>query len=260
MRLQDSEWLAQAQKLPQGTSRRTKHTCGNGSPSLVLYHNNDSWSAYCWRCKRSASVDKTHVLLRAEPPPPVRSVPTDLALVRSSAYELAIAEFVAAKGMDLLYLPADLWYSAKAKRLVLCDSGLLLGRDLTGRSAAKWLNYSDGGYLGEVQPGGTVVVVEDAFSYYKVKYALNRCEATACCAVVCALGTKDNSSLVLAISATRRCIVMFDGDKAGHVGADQWARRFAPFGVSVVAHCAPDGLDPKDMRLQDIVDHIRSVL
>lgn len=47
--LSADEWLAQAQALPEGGRGRVDHVCGGGR-TLLLSHNRDDWSAFCFRC------------------------------------------------------------------------------------------------------------------------------------------------------------------------------------------------------------------
>src|SRR5262249_29103104 len=130
----------------------------------------------CQRCKEGARMDKEHVLLGGpaddEKAPSRAEVPSDLKRVLGSGYEAAIGGFLASKRMMFPYLP-KLWYSESTRRGCMQDEcGNWHGRDLTGRSNAKWLHYGTpalGGKCGALQ---VAVVVEDMFSKFKVDYAL----------------------------------------------------------------------------------------
>ncbi|QVE65541.1 DNA primase [Ralstonia phage vB_RsoP_BMB50] len=52
-----SEWLKQAQALPEGASRRIGHVCGDGTP-LLISHEVGRWRAWCHRCHEPGMVDK----------------------------------------------------------------------------------------------------------------------------------------------------------------------------------------------------------
>ncbi|ANH51078.1 DNA primase [Pseudomonas phage VSW-3] len=56
------EWLKQAQALTVGTKDKVRHLCGDAS--LVVYHNVDSWSAWCWRCHARGWVPKEQPSMR----------------------------------------------------------------------------------------------------------------------------------------------------------------------------------------------------
>lgn len=49
MALPYSEWLQQAQRLPEGRSARVSHDCGEGRPMLIE-HNSDGFRCWCHRC------------------------------------------------------------------------------------------------------------------------------------------------------------------------------------------------------------------
>jgi DNA primase len=57
-----SEWLAEAQAITVGTKNKVQHLCGDAS--LVVYHNVDSWSAWCWRCHSRGWVPKAQPNMR----------------------------------------------------------------------------------------------------------------------------------------------------------------------------------------------------
>lgn len=57
-----SEWLAEAQAITVGTKNKVQHLCGDAS--LVVYHNVDSWTAWCWRCHTRGWVPKEQPSMR----------------------------------------------------------------------------------------------------------------------------------------------------------------------------------------------------
>ena len=248
-RLEESGWLQVAQRLPIGTSRRIKHA-GEPTPALVVYNNVDSWSAYCWRCKATARIMKSHVLLGAAPPKIERRFPPDALPLISHEYAHVVYAFLPSKGMDVSYLPDSALFSAADKRLILREGAACVGRDITGRSGAKWLSYTDDKVFGNPISGEPVVVVEDAFSYYKVKHAVPNAN------VVAALGTSLTPALKLRLIQCASVVIFFDGDKGGADGAARWRFELAPHGTPVIVALAPSGLDPKDMQLLDIQRHL----
>jgi DNA primase len=60
--MEPSEWLAEAQAIPVGTKNKVQHLCGDAS--LVVYHNVDSWTAWCWRCHTRGWVPKAQPNMR----------------------------------------------------------------------------------------------------------------------------------------------------------------------------------------------------
>lgn len=53
--LDPASWLAQAQQLDMGRSRRVKHDCGDGL-TLKIERNEDGWRSWCFRCQDSGWV------------------------------------------------------------------------------------------------------------------------------------------------------------------------------------------------------------
>lgn len=89
---------------------------------------------------------------------------------------------------------------------------------------------------------------------YKVQWALR---GTGGIQVVCSLGTALRPELFLSLIQKARHVIMFyDGDTAGHKGAKLEAKRLNTAGILATSACAPDGFDPKDMRVLDIQQHI----
>lgn len=52
MSLDKRTWLAQAQQLSEGQSKRVEHVCGPGN-CMVIEHTDEGWRAYCHRCSDS---------------------------------------------------------------------------------------------------------------------------------------------------------------------------------------------------------------
>ena len=167
--------------------------------------------------------------------------------------QLNVGQFLVRKNMDYLYLPNDLMYSESRQRLMVPMPHGYSGRDLTERSSQKWMIYSPAKFVGTVS-SNTTVVVEDLFSMYKVQWALRGVGGVQ---VVCSLGTALRPELFLnLIQKTRHVVMFYDGDTAGHKGAKVEAKRLNTAGIAATSACAPDGFDPKDMRVLDIQQHI----
>lgn len=262
-RLHRSEWLHLAQAIPVGSQARHKHVGDSSNrPNLVVYNNGDSWSAYCMACKAPDRVFKTHVRYSAVAPRESASLvlPRDAVNVHELPQwqQEQIGRFLASKGMDYLYLPGVLQYSRERERLLVHDGQHVLGRDLTGKSPQKWLTYHGSRWLGEPAAGGGMnVMVEDPFSYYKVRWAMRNYPGVHC---ICTLGTRPAMGLMLSMVKPFVTNVMFyDGDKAGHDGARYTEQRLSVMDARVIQHCAPTGLDPKDMQVPAIQHHLESL-
>lgn len=193
---------------------------------------------------------KDHVILGATAGPVDMevSLPPDIKPLRGSEFEIPVAKFLATKNMALPYLP-ELSYSEKRKRLLIQAEGRWHGRDLSGRSPMKWMNYNVAHAVGWPGPLGAVVV-EDLFSKYKTEYALRKVPGLG---VVCALGTGIHTSLVTRLAKSPLILWFGDGDSAGDEAFENGRRRMRPF----VQHRQvrvrpPDGLDPKDMQCAEI--------
>lgn len=227
---------------------------------MVIGHEQAHYWAYCQACKRGAKVLKDHVLVTGTKAPAAStdlSLPRDLlSLDRADQFtQESIAAFLARKGMDLLFMP-PVHYSAERKRLLIQTRQGWVGRDLTGNSKQKWLTYSAGcTYLADkITPH--VILVEDAFSWIKTSYSVMTSPESS---VVCLLGTEIrpallNTMLRQKVSSVHLCL---DGDQAGRSGAARGVRLLRPFIKSCRVGLAPEGLDPKDMQLEQLGDWCR---
>lgn len=247
--LPHADWLDRAKRLAVGMRVRVVHG-RERRPNLVIGNDKDKWWAYCQACKEGGVLTKEHVLLNA----PIVGTQVDLVLpddivpVLGSDYELAVGKFLAGKHMMYPYLPT-LYYSTRTRRLMIQDAEQQWhGRDLTERSAAKWLHY---GAKHSGVPAKTTILVEDMFSKWKVEYAL-RDTIYKHHAVVCTLGTSMSVSTVLALKDAGWLIWMYDGDQPGDDGYTHGRLRMQAFGMFQSRLRPPQGLDPKDMDCTEI--------
>lgn len=249
-RLPDEEWLHHAKKLGVGSRTRLFHR-REGRPNLVVGNEAGKWWAYCQSCKAGGVVEKDHVRITGTVAP---ASSTHLDLPRDSIPILELDEFsrdavlrlLAEKNMDQTYLP-PVYFSEQRKRMLIDTDQGWLGRDTTGHSPQKWLTYQGSLYLHSMV-GSSAVVVEDPFSFYKVRWALQGTDWS----VYCALGTVVRPVLALQLLHHARVIMFFDGDEAGAVGAKREAKKVRGLGVQALARCAPEGLDPKDLSIEEI--------
>ncbi len=244
----EHEWLAQAKRLAIGMSLRIRHRHENRM-NMKIVNDTDRWWCYCQRCHEGGVVMKEHVILGDHKTPADVDVrlPTDMVLLKGSEYEIPVARYLVSKEMALTYLPeSELYYSPSRKRLMLQVEQKWHGRDVTGRSPQKWMNYNNAQIVG--QPGARAcVVVEDLFSMYKVRWAVRKHPDIF---VMCALGTQCKDELVRSLLLWHPDLTLwfFDADNAGDVGATDAMRRMRAFAGE---HCRirpPEGDDPKDMQ------------
>lgn len=261
--LQRDVWLRTAKSLAVGQTTRIYHN-REKRPNLSVGNDVDKYWCYCYACKEGGVVRKEHVKINEGVSPEAHrsdlTLPQDMRpVLGEEMLENAIGAFLAGKCMDFLYVPADtLKYSASRKRLMVQVQGKWFGRDITGSAAQKWLSYNGAHFVGErfktsLLVAGTAVVVEDLFSYFKVKHCLSFTKYS----VYCSLGTGMHGALMQELIKFPRVLFFYDGDSAGYDGADKNSRRLKVFGPSTAALCAPLGLDPKDMTQEAITEHIR---
>ena len=251
--LPQDEWLPQAKRLAVGMTMRIRHGRERRA-NMTIGHERGHWWASCHACKESGRLDKEYVIrmpVEAPASPAELTVPDDLRPVVGGDYEAVVGRFLASKGMMFPYLP-KLWFSERARRLCLHDpaSGWH-GRDITGRSPAKWLHYSKPQLAGHV--GAFTVVTEDLFSMFKVAYALDRGQGyrDAPC-VASSLGAGVGVAAALALKDCTRIVWMYDGDKAGDDGFIQASKRMRVHVPKQYRARPPEGLDPKDMDCESI--------
>ncbi len=245
-------WLHRAKRLPVGQSERIRHL-NERRPNLCIGNAVDRWWCYCQACKQGGVVQKTHVRLDVSPER-TRSnltLPNDMRTLEQCELNVqaAITMFLHSKGMDFMYLP-PLWYSESRKRLLMQHTRHWLGRDVTGDALEKWLTYNGALYLHSNRYKPVAVVVEDAFSFYKVSWACPEVD------VYCALGTQIKDALVVLLKTHQEVRWMFDGDPAGYHGARKGAQRMRGLGVHSYECCAPPMKDPKDLTVQQIRNNI----
>lgn len=260
-RLPDEEWLHLAKKLAVGVRSRHYHR-REGRPNLVVGNEAGKWWAYCQACKAGGVVEKDHVRITGGSAP---ASSTHLDLPRDSTPILELDEFsrdavlrlLAEKNMDQMYLP-PIHFSEQRKRMLIDTGQGWLGRDTTGHSPQKWLTYDGSLWLGKQhgEVSDMAVVVEDPFSYYKVRWAFRE-EPTV--TVYCALGTVARPSLRIMLLPYTDVVFFFDGDDAGVTGARREARAVRGLGTRAIARPAPDGFDPKDLSIDDIRSFINEL-
>uniref|UniRef100_A0AAU6W0N6 DNA primase n=4 Tax=unclassified bacterial viruses TaxID=12333 RepID=A0AAU6W0N6_9VIRU len=254
MSIPQEDWLHLAKRLPVGSTTRIYYK-RDTRPNLVIGNSPTKFWCYCQKRKAGGVVEKDHVRITGVVAP---STSTQLDMPRDSVPLLSLDEFsrdavlrlLALKNMDQMYLP-ELYFSDQRKRMLLNTGQGWLGRDTTGASPQKWLAYSGTLSLGKQEGEGptNAVVVEDPFSYYKVRWALRDDPSWS---VYCALGTVIRPALALIMTEHPKVVMFFDGDDAGVTGAKREAKKLRGLGVQAIARPAPTGFDPKDLTIEVI--------
>lgn len=257
--IRKEDWLLKAKSLCIGSSTRVFHGREH-RPNLVIGNDIDKWWCYCQACKHGGVQQKEHVMLGTSPETKRSDLTLPRDLVRCGigldpVLDHGVGQFLASKGMDYSMLP-DLWYSCTRKRILIQTAEGWLGRDITGNALEKWLTYNKQQFLWKGRNSNTTVVVEDTFSFYKVLWAVEQVN------VMCALGTACKNSMLVQLLDTRQSTVifLFDGDPAGHHGADAGAHRVRGFGIQGFSQCAPGGKDPKDLQAHELQTLIYKVI
>ncbi len=253
MALPENEWLHLAKRTPLHNSSRHVHG-RERRPNLVVKNLDDRYTAYCMACKEGGVHLKEHVRVTGIAPPALShdlTMPSDMVHVGWAEQPVrdGVLGFLAHKNMDMQYLAeANPHFSRQRMRLMLSWEGGWLGRDTTERSPQKWLTFSGQQFLAGSVRHPIAIVVEDPFSFFKVRWALRGQPYS----VYSSLGTAVPGALAIKLLEHDTVMFFYDGDAAGVKGADKESRRFRAFGLSSFMATAPEGKDPKDMTIEEI--------
>lgn len=276
MALPRSEWLHLAQRVPIGGKMRVRHgserTC-----AMDVFNNDEDWSAYCHRCHEAGRVPKQHQRIRRAivDEDRVQAVPADcLRLAEASALQQRETwALLCDKGCPPGVLPEEvLWYSERARRLILRSGSVALGRALDLNRLPKWLPFGEWRGLPMVwttrtgaagtapAPGVTpaLVLVEDALSAYKVAKAIDLHKPNSSIQVCATLGTRITDRF-LPYCMNRTLVGMYDGDGAGRRGFQSMRQRLRVWGAPIIDRSPAKG-DPKDMELADIFAKLEDIV
>lgn len=258
MSIHSSEWLGQAKKVPVGQKRRVYHG-GEETKAMDVYNNPESWSAYCHRCHEGARIYKELLEKPDESAPQYRKYLDQSKLLKLSAVDThiraRIVKLLHDKGMSTVTIAAlKPWYNPVDERLVFRFYGVDIGRDTTGRSGAKWLVYHrdvQRGYVylqGEnsYQTREPVILCEDLFSAQKIRYYTGW-------STLVLMGTNFKEEIAHFL-LDKFVVIATDGDKAGWKSMRSILTRCSLFGIEAVSVDVPDGLDPKDMQPNHLIN------
>lgn len=253
-RLDDSEWLALAERLPVGQQRRVQHSCGR-TPTLVLRSLPEKLTAHCYRCKGWGSKNRTHRVA-----PSLRLQERHVQYVLPDEYTLLSAEpestrnfvysFLTQKGLDPNSIPQSALYSPKHGRVCFdLGEGRYIARTLYD-AVPKWVQYTEQPEYGKFATVGAStsvrVLTEDYLSALKVQ-ACTGLQTTAL------LGTSLSDCLLYELVQTQQTVLVFlDGDAAGRTGAINVLKTLRLVGTMCRIVHLPPNKDPKDLQIQEL--------
>jgi hypothetical protein len=251
------EWLAEAQRLPVGQTKRVIHGA-EGRANMVLRNEQGHWGAFCYECNRRGRKMKEHVRLVDTPVqgPAPSSYPGDLVPIdRSGSRERDIIVHYQYKGVSAIILGSkNSFWSEKDRRIVFRTPDGMIGRALDPWVLNKWHTYSRASYI-RARPVGIagryIILTEDYYSAMKLQHYLEggfpEVLAVSCC------GTRVSPSLLAQLADAAAVFTMFDGDFWGDKAADSAERSVSLMGTRCYRIPTPRGLDPKDLSALEIV-------
>ena len=253
----DAPWLQACKRLAVGQTARFR--CCGRTPAAVLYNKPDAWQMYCHRCKESLSERKQYVsLVQPEVLPRVLPAPAQLICISQTSAELQaqLYGFLVSKGI-MPEMAGAVYYSEQLKRLVWdLQNGTYLARALHQYQQPKWVMLGQPAQYAAAQPlqhpTEQVVLTEDWLSALKIQWVSKKYSSVPVTAVSL-LGTRLSLALKASlIQMNKPVLLMLDGDSAGYAGRDTIQRTLKPF-LQTRSYTI-DGLDPKDMTCQQILE------
>lgn len=253
----DAPWLQACKRLAVGQTARFR--CCGRTPAAVLYNKPEAWQMYCHRCKESLSERKQYVsLVQPEVLPRVLPAPAQLIQIHQTSVELQaqLYGFLMSKGI-WPEMAGAVYYSEQLKRLVWdLQNGTYLARALHSYQAPKWVMLGQPAQYAAAQPlqhpTEQAVLTEDWLSALKIQWVSKKYSSVPVTAVSL-LGTRLSLALKASlIQMNKPVLLMLDGDSAGYAGRDTIQRTLKPF-LQTRSYTI-DGLDPKDMTCQQILE------
>ena len=273
---ESAPWALKCKQLAVGQSARFR--CCGRTPAGVLHNKPEAWEFFCFRCKSRGYVRKQYVsLVKVEVLPRHLPAPTDLKELGNCAREVQALcwGFLVGRGL-MPEMAGAVYYSEQLKRLVWdLQNGTYLARALHQYQQPKWVMLGEPAQYAMAQTpltitpkitqslsessaqctqtaSSAVVLTEDWLSALKVSWV-----ATKYCSepvtAVALLGTRLSLPLkAKLIQLGKPVLLMLDGDSAGYAGRDTIQRTLKPF-LRTRSYTI-DGLDPKDMTCQQILE------
>lgn len=259
----DAPWLQACKRLAVGQTARFR--CCGRTPAAVLFNKPEAWQMYCHRCHTSLSERKQYVsLVQPEVLPRVLPAPAQLIQIHQTGAELQaqLYGFLMSKGI-WPEMAGAVYYSEQLKRLVWdLQNGTYLARALHQYQSPKWVLMGQPAQYAAAQPlqhpTEQVVLTEDWLSALKIQWVSKK-YSSAPVTAVSLLGTRLSLALKASlIQMNKPVLLMLDGDSAGYAGRDTIQRTLKPF---LQTHSYTiDGLDPKDMTCQQILEGLNWII
>lgn len=271
----DAPWLQACKRLAVGQTARFR--CCGRTPAAVIFNKVDAWEMYCHRCHEPQKVRKQYVtLMQPEVLPRVLPAPAKLIQISQTSAELQAQLYglLVSKGI-MPEMAGAVYYSEQLKRLVWdLQNGTYLARALHQYQQPKWVQLGQPAQYatavntgkpnaqkcsGSSQQTACTVLTEDFLSALKVAYVAEKYSSSPPITAIALLGTRLSLPLkAKLIQLGKPVLLMLDGDSAGYAGRDTIQRTLKPF---LQTHSYTiDGLDPKDMQIQTILEGLSYAL
>lgn len=259
-----NEWLAHAQRLPEGVTRKIPHDCGPGD-CLQLNHKRDGWAAYCHRCgykgwvgrpaenlsEKLARLERMRDAERFVRDDPCLPMPAN---TDPRTWPLDARVWLYKAGISNAEIEAlGFYWNPKLLRVVMPVYDGATGvpvywqaRTLDTTNPRKYLNPSvdKARLIVRYGDGPTIVLTEDMLSAYKVSRV-----GVAGWSI---LGTKLNDHTAAEVIREGKPVcVWLDPDKAGQTAAAEIIKKLRSYGVRVRGVLSTK--DPKLLSREEIL-------
>ena len=255
--MQEAPWLRVAKQLPIGGSCRFR--CCGTTKAAVLFNKVASWEGYCHRCKTNFFERKEYVRqVAVVPDKPVSVAPADVINLTDATAQTRqnVYAFLASKGL-MPEMVENLKWSDQARRIIFpLFADISIARAMTAHQNPKWIQYNGRSTFATVpqkpQHVQGIVLTEDYLSALKVAH-VSKHYGSDNVLVSSLLGTRLDAKLKVWIIENEIPVQLWlDGDAAGYDGIKRIKRLLKPY--VPVADFTIDGLDPKDMSVQQILE------
>lgn len=258
------DWVAHAERLPEGYTRKFPHNCGEGA-ALQVNHKEDRYTAYCHRCgfkdwqekapenlaEKLARIDRRRAAERVAQVSPALPMP---AVYEPQQWPLAARVWLYRAGVSNADIEAlGIYWNPDMERVVLPvrnEAGQVVywqARTLLPPTlATKYKNphVDKSNLIAKYGDGDSIVLTEDLLSAWKV--------SRVGVAGWCLLGTKINDYTASEIiKAGKPVYTWLDPDSAGQTAARQIVKRLRAYGVttcSVLSERDPKLLNREQIR------------
>jgi DNA primase len=261
------DWLAAAQALPEGGRGRINHTCGEGR-TLLIKHERDRWSSYCFRCDEPGIEQKPTESWQERLERLTREQGMDAALRRSVALpgppEFDVQQWPAAArvwlykagiGRPEIEELGAYWHRPTGRLVLPIFEGEQLiywqARDVSWTRASKRAKYVNPDVdkqrlVAKYGRGNPLVLTEDVLSAFRVGQVTEAWSL---------LGTSLSDPVAASIKTSRPVRVWLDPDPAGRKAARTITQQLRSQGLD--AQRIEARADPKLLSRREIEHHLR---